>query len=268
MIGILVKAGVVGSMSLFFVVFARDGKYVFEKIRELEKFNVPYVIVCGEHINHPKVVFRPPIGKYDAINFSLRLIPKDVNIVALNDVDTKIYNFEAALCHLKNKRVGLVFAKDVVKSGPQVLFHQLLFSILRIFPILANGDLMLIRRNILEKIHLMPCKAEDAYILFKVLQLGYHAIFCEECYVETEKSKNEKEEEIYKRRTVAGIYQALSYTRPPPLIRLFYALLLFLFPLLLISGKKGYFWMKGFLLGYMDYLRGDRSGVWQTAYMK
>jgi hypothetical protein len=33
-------------------------------------------------------------------------------------------------------------------------------------------------------------------------------------------------------------------------------------PLLLISGRKGYFWMKGILLGFLDYLRGDISGVW------
>ena len=250
------------SLSLFFVVFARDGRYVFKKIRELEKFSVPYVIICGERVDHHRVVYRPPRGKYDAINFSLKLIPKDADIVVLNDVDTEIYNFEAALCYFENKMVALVFAKDVVKSGPQVLFHQLLFSILRILPILANGDLMFIRRNVLERIHLMPCKAEDTCILFRVLELGYNAIFSEECYVETKKTENEKEEEMYKRRTVTGIYQALSYTHPPPLIRLFYALLPLSSPLLLVLGKKGYFWMKGILSGFMDYLRGDRSGAW------
>jgi len=248
---------------LFFLVLARDRKYVTEKIMELDDLNVPYVIVCGERMDHPKVVYRAPKGKYDAINFGVKLIPKDVDIVVMNDVDTKIHNFEAALCHFKSKMVGLVFAKDFVKSGPQVLFHQLLFSILRIFPILANGDLMLIRRNLLERIYLKPCKAEDAYILFKVLELGYNVIFCEECYVETEKTKNEKEDEKYKRRTVAGIYQALSYSKPPASIKLFYVLLPFMSPLLLILGRKGYYWMKGILLGFIDYLRGDRLGFWQ-----
>ncbi|MDH5266238.1 MAG: hypothetical protein OEW62_01015 [Candidatus Bathyarchaeota archaeon] len=250
---------------LFFIVLARDRKHVDDKIRELEALGVPYRIVCGERLNHPNVVYRAPKGKYDAINFSLKLIPKDVDIVVLNDVDTEIYNFEAALCYLENKKVALVFAKDVVRSGPQVLFHQLLFSILRILPILANGDLMVIRRNVLERIYLLPCKAEDAYILFRVLELGYNAIFSEECYVETKKTENEKEEEMYKRRTVTGIYQALSYTHPPPLIRLFYALLPISSPLLLVSGKKGYFWMKGILSGFMEYLRGDRGGAWQNA---
>jgi hypothetical protein len=250
---------------LFIIVLARDRKHVHDKIRELDNLGVPYRIVCGERLNHPNVVYRVPKGKYDAINFSLKLIPKDVDIVVLNDVDTEIHNFEAALCYLENKMVALVFAKDVVKSGPQVLFHQLLFSILRILPILANGDLMFIRRNVLERIYLMPCKAEDAYILFRVLELGYNAIFSEECYVETKKTENEKEEEMYKRRTVTGIYQALSYTHPPPLIRLFYALLPLSSPLLLVSGKKGYFWMKGILSGFMDYLRGDRGGAWQNA---
>ena len=258
----------VNTVSFFFVVFARDGRHVFKKIRELERLKVPYVIICGERVDHHRVVYRPPRGKYDAINFSLRLIPKEAEIIVLNDVDTEIHNFEAALCHFKSKMVALVFCKDVVKSGPQVLFHQLLFSILRFLPILANGDLMLIRRNVLERMYLMPCKAEDAYILFRVLELGYDAIFCEECYVETKKTENEKEEEMYKRRTVAGIYQALSHTHPAPLIRLFYAFLPLSSPLLLVLGKKGYFWMKGILLGFTDYLRGDRGGAWQNIWIK
>jgi glycosyltransferase involved in cell wall biosynthesis len=36
-------------------------------------------------------------------------------------------------------------------------------------------------------------------------------------------------------------------------------------PLLPVLGKKGYFWMKGILSGFMDYLRGDRGGAWQNA---
>jgi len=252
----------VKTVNLFFVIFARDKKYVFEKITEIDKLKVPYVIVCGERVNHPKVIYRPSRGKYDAINFSLRLIPTDTDIVVLNDVDTKIYNFEAALSHFKSDVVGLVFAKDVVKLGPQVLFHKLLFFFFLIFPILSNGDLMLVRRNILKKITLRPCKAEDTYILFKVLELGYDAIFCEECYVETEKTKSETEEEKYKRRTVTGIYQALYYTKPSPFIKLFYILLPFISPLLLISGKTGYYWVKGILLGFLDYVRGEQSGFW------
>jgi len=250
-------------MKLFFVVFARDANHVFEKIHELDRLNVPYKIICGEKVDHEKVVYRAAKGKYDAIDFSLSIIPTDVDAVVMNDVDTRIHNFDVALRCLDNKKVGLVFAKDDVKTGPQALFHQLLFSILRVFPILANGDLMIIRRNLLEQISFRPCKAEDTYILFKVLGLGYDAVFSEECYVETEKTTNEKEEELYKRRTVAGIYQAMSYVKPPFKIRLFYLSLPFLSPLLLILGKKGYYWTRGILLGFFDYIRGDKTGAWQ-----
>lgn len=37
---------------------------------------------------------------------------------------------------------------------------------------------------------------------------------------------------------------------------------------LLILGKKGYFWMRGILLGVTDFLLGDRSGIWLPTYMK
>jgi len=253
-------------MEFFFVVFARDANHVFEKIGELERLKVPYVIICGERVNHSKVVYRPARGKYDAIDFSLNLIPRDAEIVVMNDVDTRIHNFEVASRYFDDDRVGLVFAKDAVKEGPQTLFHELLFSILRILPILANGDLMMIRQYLLNRISFRPCKAEDTYILFKVLELGYDAVFSEECYVETEKTKDEKEEELYKRRTVGGIYQALSYVKPPFRIKLFYISLPFLSPLLLALGKKGYYWTKGILLGFTDYLLGDRSGSWQNAH--
>ena len=113
-----------------------------------------------------------------------------------------------------------------------------------------------------------PCKAEDSYMLFKVLEFKHKAVFCEECYAETERTKTAEKEETYKRKTVAGIYQALVYTQPPYLVKLFYVLLPIACPLLLILGKKGYFWMKGILLGLLDYLRGDRTGVWQPTYMK
>jgi len=103
-------------------------------------------------------------------------------------------------------------------------------------------------------------------MMFKALELGHEVVFFEECYVETSKTKDEKEDEEYKRRTVTGIYQALSYTRPPIAIRLFYILLPFMSPLLLVSGKRGYHWMKGILLGLLDFLRGDRSGFWDNSF--
>ena len=69
---------------LFFVVLARDRKYVFSKIKELEQLKVPYVIICGEKIKHPKVIYRPPKGKYDAINYAVRFIPSNPDIIVFN----------------------------------------------------------------------------------------------------------------------------------------------------------------------------------------
>jgi hypothetical protein len=113
-----------------------------------------------------------------------------------------------------------------------------------------------------------PCKAEDSYILFKVMELKGRVVFCEDCYTETERTRSIEKEEDYKRRTVCGIYQALAYAKPSSFVRIFYVLLPFASPILLFLGKKGYFWMKGILLGLTDYLRGDRSGIWQPAYAK
>lgn len=256
-------------MKLFFLVLARDESYVVEKIEELRRTGAPYLIVCGKRLNHPNVVYREPKGKFDAINFGVNFIPEDVDVVALNDVDTKIYNIEAALRYFASSEVALVFARVSVKEGPQKSFYVLLDFIRRKVPIAASGELMLIRRDLLANVFpLKPCKAEDSYILFKVLELKYRAVFCEDCYVETERTKTAEKEEIYKRRTVGGIYQALAYTRPPYLIKIFYILLPIASPLLLVLGKKGYFWTRGIMQGLIDYLRGDRTGVWQPTYMK
>ena len=253
---------------LFFIVLARDRKHVDDKIRELENLGVPYKIICGKRLNHPNVVYRAPRGKYDAINFGASLIPKDVDTVVMNDVDTIIHNFHLALRYLNSEKVALVFGTEMVKEGPQNLFYRILNPIRRKIPVAASGELMFIRRDILERIlPLKPCKAEDTYILFKVLEYGYKTIFCEHCYAETERTKTAEKEEIYKRKTVTGIYQALSYCKPPFLIRMFYALLPLSSPLLLAFGKKGYYWMRGILLGFLDYARGDRSGSWKTTYM-
>jgi cellulose synthase/poly-beta-1,6-N-acetylglucosamine synthase-like glycosyltransferase len=256
-------------MNLFFLVLARDERYVDEKIEELKRLHVPYLIVCGRNLNHPNVLYRKPKGKYDAINFGARFVPEYADVVALNDVDTKINNFQTMLQHFKRKEVALVFARVCVKEGPQRLFYVILDFIRRRLLIAASGELMLIRRDVLKKIlPIRPCKAEDSYILFKILEFKYKAVFCEECYVETERTKTAEKEEIYKTKTVSGLYQALAYTRAPYLIKLFYALLPFACPLLLVLGKKGYFWVKGILLGLIGFLGGDRTGVWQPTYME
>jgi cellulose synthase/poly-beta-1,6-N-acetylglucosamine synthase-like glycosyltransferase len=256
-------------MKLFFLVLARDEEHVDKKVKELNGLGVPYLIVCGEQINHPNVVYRKPRGKYDAINFGARLVPKDVDVVVLNDVDTKIYGLESALKCFSRKKVALVFSKVVVRGGPQTLFYLFLDPIRSRIPITASGEFMLIRHDVFrEVLPLKPCKAEDSYISFKVLELGYRVIFCKGSYAETDRTKTIEKEEMYKRKTVAGLYQALSYTKPPKSIKLFYVLLPLISPLLLVSGKKGYYWMRGILLGFTDYLRGDRVGLWQSTYMK
>lgn len=248
---------------IFFIVLAKNGKHLKEKIREIEELGFPFLIVCGEQIEQPNVIYRTPVGKYDAINYGLEFIPEGTNIIVFNDVDTKIYNFEAALKSLKNKGADLVFTKVRVKDGPQILFYRFLDPIRRWVPITASGELMLIKENVLKKIKSIErCKAEDSYILFKVLEYGYKAFFCEKAYVETERTKNPEGEEEYKRRTVGGLYQALLYTKPPLNVRIFYLLLPFISVILLLTGKSGYHWMRGILLGFVDFLRGDRKGSW------
>jgi len=256
-------------MKLFFLVLARDRKNIKEKIRELINLRAPYLIVCGEPLNHPNVVHRKPMGKYDAINFGAELVPKEAEIIALNDVDTKIYNFHAALKYFNSEKTALVFVKTVVIGGPQNKFIVYEDAIRRHILITAGGGLMLIRHNILKEIlPIRGCKAEDTYILFELLKRKFHVVFCEECCVEQKITKSEKKEEDYKRKVVTGIYQALHYAKPPPPIRLFYTLLPFMSPSLLVLGRKGYYWMKGILLGFLDYIRGDRSGFWQPTYME
>lgn len=254
--------------TLFFVVLARDRNYVSEKISELERLRVPYVVVCGEDFDHPLVTYRAPRGKYDAINFAERLVPEDVNIVVFNDVDTKICNFHAMLRYFEDTRTSVVFASELVREGPQVLFFKIFNPVRKRVPLAASGELMMVRRNVLREIlPLKPCKAEDTYMMFKVLELGYGVVFCEECHAETVRTKSVEKEELYKRKTVTGIYQALSYTKPPWLVNLFYVFLPFASILLLILGRTGYYWMRGILLGFLDYLRGDRIGFWESTYM-
>jgi len=255
-------------MRAFFLVLARDEKHVDEKIKELDHLGMPYLIICGKRLNYPNVVYRAPRGKFDAINFGARLVPSDFEIVALNDVDTRIHNVAAGLKHFDSEAIGLVFSKVSVRKGPQKLFYVVLDFIRRRLLITASGELMFLRRKILMKaLPIRPCKAEDTYILFKVLESKSRVVFSEQCFVETDRTTSAEKEELYKRKTVCGIYQALSYTRPPLPVRVFYSLLPVFSPILLLFGRKGYFWTKGILLGFADFLRGDRSGIWQTTYM-
>ena len=232
-------------MKLFFIVPARDRRNVEEKIMELESMRVPYIIVCGEKLNHQNVVYREAKGKWDAINFGSRFIPRDADVVVLNDVDTRIHNFEHALNHL-NGEADIVYCKVNVPRGPQVKFYRIADPIRKRIHVFASGELMLMKCDVFEKVlPVPPCIAEDSYMLFKALELGYRAYFCTKAYVTTERTNNAEEEEAYKVRTTIGIYQALKYTRPPPWIRIFYKLLPVVAPLLALAGKDGTAWAKG-----------------------
>jgi len=244
---------------------ARDSAYLETKIKELEELGYPYIIICGEKVNHSNVIFREPQGKYDAINFGSKFVPLDTDIVVLNDVDTEIHNFKEALTLIKN--FSLVFTKVDVKHGPQKIFYRFLDSLRKRIPIAASGELMLIKYDIFRKVlPLRRCKAEDSYILFKILELGGNVAFCQSSYVITKRTTSDQQEVDYKRRTVGGIYQALSLSKPPLVIRLFYMLLPFVCSLLLILGKRGYYWVKGILLGFIDYIRGDQTAIWKRSY--
>lgn len=230
--------------NVFFIVPARSRKSVDEKIIELQKMKVPFVIVCGEKVNHPNVVYRANNGKWDAINFGASFVPKKAKVVALNDVDTEIHNFEHTLTHLN--RVAIIYCRVQVSKGAQVKFYRILNPLREKFHIAASGELMLIKREPFERVlPLQPCIAEDSYILFKVLELGYQAHFCTRTYVTTERTVDARAEEAYKNRTTLGIYQALDQTKPPPLIRVFYAVLPLLAPLLSLAGEDGRAWTKG-----------------------
>lgn len=238
----------------FFIIPARNKKYLFQKITELEFMDVPYLIVCGEKVNHPNVVYHENAGKWDALNFAFSMLPDWVKIVVLNDVDTKIQNFESALSLLTSS-VQLVYCKVIVPFGPQVKFYQILNPIRKRFHVAASGELMVMRKVALKKIlPIPPCLAEDSFILFKFLEIGYKVKFCTDCYITTERTNSAEEEIFYKNRTTLGIYQALDYSKPPPIIRVFYLILPFLAPLLSMAGKDGVAWATGINRAFRDHL--------------
>jgi hypothetical protein len=231
--------------SPFVIVCARDSQNVKEKIFELEQLSVPFLIVCGEKIDHPNVVQREAMGKWDAINFGAKFIPSSCDVIILNDVDTKIFNFEEAIDDLK-ENAEVVYCRVLVSEGPQVKFYKILDPIRGRLHIAASGEFMLIKRDAWDRIlPIPPCIAEDSYILFRALELGYRAYFCATSYVTTRRTRDAKREEAYKARTTLGIYQALNYTKPPIWIVMFYSLLPIAAPLLSLAGEDGRAWTKG-----------------------
>ncbi len=232
-------------ISPFFIVCARDRQNVKEKILELELMDVPFLIVCGEKVNHPNVVYREAMGKWDAINFGAKFIPKGVNVIAFNDVDTRIHYPENAFQYLDSK-ADLVYCQVKVSEGPQVKFYRILDPLRQSFHLCASGELMLVKKSVFEQVMpIPPCMAEDSYILFKALELGYHAYFCTSTFVTTKRTTDATAEEAYKARTTLGILQALKYTKPSPLVRAFYTSLPLTSPLLSIAGNDGKAWANG-----------------------
>jgi len=233
------------SVNSFFLVLARDRQNVKEKIVELEDMSLPFIIVCGERVNHPSVIYREAKGKWDAINFGAQFVPKAAEVVTLNDVDARIHNLNQAFDHL-NAKADLIYCGVNVSAGPQMKFYKILDPIRRRFHVAASGELMLMKREVLERVlPIPPCLAEDSYILFKALEFGYRAYFCKSAYVTTKRTVDAKAEEAYKARTTLGIYQALNYTKPPLWIRAFYTLLPVAAPLLALAGEDGGAWARG-----------------------
>lgn len=253
----------------FVIVLARDLNGVHQKHMELEKLGLRHVIISGEPSLEDHVVYRTPRGKFDAINFGLKHIPEDAEIVVLNDVDTRIVNYDHAFRHFTDPRVGLIFTSVELPEGAHSTFNRLIDSIRHHFIIAANGELMFIRRDVLKRVTpIPPCKAEDTLILFRTLKIGYRAIFETDCHVLTSRTSSAslRNEQIFKRKVVCGIYQALYLGDASLSIKLFYSILPFASPFLLAAGRKGWFWMVGILWGLVDFLKGDKTGYWLPTY--
>ncbi len=243
----------------FVIVCARDAAHVPQKIMELENLGLSFIIVCGEKYDHPNVIHHDPHGKWEAINYAAKFVPKTTKIVIFNDCDTKIYNHELALACLESK-ADLVYCRVHIDEGPQVMFYRILNPIRQQFNVCASGELMLIKREVFEEIMpIPPCIAEDSYLLFKALELGFTAYFCSEAYVTTKRTANAQEEEAYKRRTTLGIYQALMYSKPTIVIRLFYYALPALAPLLMFAGKNGEAWSNGIRKAFKESKAGNQQ---------
>lgn len=219
---------------------------VESKIREIESYGFPYLVVCGEEMAIDGVEFRRPIGKWDAINYGYRSVPDDTDVVAINDVDTTIHEMDSALS--LTSRFDLVYCAVNPGTGPQTSFYTFADPLRARLNLFASGELMMIRKRTLDKLIPIPaCMAEDSYLLFKALELNFSVRFCREAYVTTLRTTTAAEEAAYKERTTLGILQALDYSRPSFAIRLFYlALPLFALPLMLM-GENGHAWASGIL---------------------
>ena len=217
---------------------------VESKIRELESNGFQHIVVCGERMDRQGVAFRQPIGKWDAVNYGCGLVPSDVDVVAINDVDTTIHHLGAALAQVSDFDVVYSAVKPV--EGPQRSFYAFADPLRERFNFFASGELMLIRKHALDRLlPIPPCMAEDSYILFKAMELNFQVRFCRNTYVSTSRTSNAAEEVAYKERTTLGILQALDYARPSLAVRLFYLALPILAIPLMFMGMNGRAWGTG-----------------------
>jgi hypothetical protein len=217
---------------------------VESKMGELESYGLPYLVVCGEQTRFKDVVFRKPIGKWDAMNYGLGLVPDDIDIVAVNDVDTTIHQLGLAL-GLASK-FDLVYSAVKPDDGPQRSFYAFADPLRERFNLFASGELMIIRKQALGRLlPIPPCLAEDSYLLFKAMELGLSVRFCRDTYVTTSRTANAAEEIAYKERTTLGILQALDYAKPSASVRLFYRALPLLAVMLMPMGGNGQAWAAG-----------------------
>lgn len=243
-------------MNLFFIILARDHKHVSEKMEEIKAFDVPFIVVCGERLDERGVIYREPQGKWDAVNFGSKFIPQETDVVVLNDVDTKIHNFGYAIAKIMDG-TELIYCRVKVPRGPQVNFYRMVNPVRKWLHLFACGELMLIRKEVFCKVlPVPPCLAEDSYILFKTLELGYHAHFCMETFVTTERTSNFEEEVTYKARTTLGIYQALEKTHPPLPIRMIYRALPIGSLIFSLAGEEGRSWKEGVQKAIKAYRQG------------
>ena len=248
-------------MKLSFLVLARDEVGVAEKISALEKLGYDFRVVCGAKMELPKVYHREPLGKFDAINVGMGLLD-GCEVVCLNDVDTQIVDFDVFLREFELGGADLYFSRVKVNRGPQLLFYKILDLIRLRTLVAASGELMLVKLGLLQNcLPIPPCKAEDTYLLFKAMELGYNVSMSSGCHIVTRRTQTFREEVAYKKRTTLGVYQALTLTKPYVTVRLFYLVLPSVAWTLVLFGRAGLAWAAGIYLGIKAFVAGDRTGA-------
>jgi hypothetical protein len=162
------------------VVLARDSRHVERKASELEGMGLPFVVICGEKVDHPKVVHREPRGKWDAINFGSMFVPDDADAVALNDVDTEVHGLEHALSRLEE--ADLVYCRVGVTEGPQVKFYRIADPIRR-RQITYDEEGYRVMRSAIERFNAWLKTFRRAIIRYERIAVMFQAIITFACII-------------------------------------------------------------------------------------